>query len=318
MEIGIRGVFHGARAGINDGDAAMAALGDGGDGGCALKAVVAQQIGRDIAVFIDALGVVGNVDDGIHGQTDDLGGGMSVIIGDRDGEAVCAVVVSDRGVGPCARGRIDAGGAVCRRGGDCEVGAVGQAVGGIGCAQGAGDGPAIFVATAGDVAANRCRVVYFGDRDSDGRRFRDAGGAGDCVGVAVGAMEIGIRGVFHGARAGINDGDAAMAALGDGGDGGCALKAVVAQQIGRDIAVFIDALGVVRNVCNRANRNRNRIRIGHNPIRRADRQVDGARSGIVVRCRCATDRSQGRIDLGRGAGNADRASAVARNAGATA
>ena len=95
-------------------------------------------------------------------------------------------------------------------------------------------------------------VIYRSDRHIDRRGLGDPA-RGHGIGVAVGAIEVGVRRVGH--RAVGLDGHRAVGALGHGGDRGTGIgKAVIGQHIGIDRGVLGRARAVIDNVGNRGYR----------------------------------------------------------------
>src|SRR6185436_4465701 len=148
-------------------------------------------------------------------EVDDLGLDVAVVVGDAHREAVGAVEVGRRGVAPGAGGGIDRRAAVAGGAGDGEIGRS-HAVGCVADGQRAGDRAGVLVAAAAGVAAEAGRVVDLVDREVDDLGLDVAVVVGDAHREAVGAVEVGRRGVAPGAGGGI---DRRAAVAGGAGDG---------------------------------------------------------------------------------------------------
>ena len=138
VEVGSRGIAHCAGGRIDDRYGSVGPLGHGGDGWRSLKAVVRKHINRDGRVLISRHRIIGNIDNGSHGESDDLGRGIPDIIGEGHAETVAAVVIGVRRITPGAAGRIDTGTAVGCIGGHGIDGSIGETIS-IGRTQGSGD-----------------------------------------------------------------------------------------------------------------------------------------------------------------------------------
>ena len=181
----------------------------------------------------------------VDGHGDTGGGGAAIAVGDGVGEAVGAVEVGVRGIGEGAVAVVHHGAVgPLREAGDGQAVAVEVAV--VGEQAGGADDQ-------GRVLVGRRAVVrrHGGVVDRvDGHGDAGGGGAaiavGDGVGEAVGAVEVGVRGIGEGAVAVVHHG--AVGALGDRGhDQRIAVGiAVVGQDCDRDRSVLVGAGAVVR------------------------------------------------------------------------
>ncbi|MCK7532219.1 MAG: hypothetical protein MZV63_14925 [Marinilabiliales bacterium] len=167
---------------------------DGGDlGRRSIKAVgggavaARDRVEAEGGIFGRRQTVIGDVRHRADGDVDDLGAGEALGIGDGDGEAVVAVPVFIRRVGP------DAGRGVERR---RAVGwqrrhteRTGRQAVGVGHHQRAGD-LGVFCSTAAVAAGDDARaVIDRGDGDGDGGRFGHAA-AGDGAGVLCPSYQV--------------------------------------------------------------------------------------------------------------------------------
>jgi hypothetical protein len=321
--VGVRGVGE-AAVGV-DHDAAVAGSGGERPGVAAIPrggVVGGQGLSGQRAVFVGEEGVVDGdrqVVDGVDGQEGGGGGDIAIGIGQGVGEAVGAVVVGVRGVGEAAVG-VDHDAAVAGSGGE-RPGVAAIPRGGVVGGQGLSGQRAVFVGEEGVVDGDR-QVVDGVDGQEGGGGGLDATGS-DRVGEAVGAVVVGVRGV--GERAVGSESDAAVGALGHRADDAAGVLEVVGtrpvtagDRVETDRGVFVGDDGVGHDVRDRGDGDGQRIGVGQHAVGGGDREVETAGAGIEVGGRGVRERSQGRVDLRRRAGDRYRAGAVAGDRGAAA
>ena len=136
-------------------------------------------------------------------------------------------------------------------------------------------------------------------------------------------MVVGVRGV--GERAVGSESDAAVGALGHRADDAAGVLEVVGtrpvtagDRVETDRGVFVGDDGVGHDVRDRGDGDGQRIGVGQHAVGGGDREVETAGAGIEVGGRGVRERSQGRVDLCRRAGDRYRAAAVAGDRGAAA
>ncbi len=238
-----------------DGEGAVGRAAGDGDAGQVEAVVgvrvVAGHIDVDAAAFIDdgSVGhgnrrVVHRRDPDVDGDRVGLGAGLVLDgVGEAVGGGLAAVVlVADGAIG------VDDHGAVGRATGDGDAAQV-EAVVSVAVVIGHTDVDAATFVDGGSVGDSNRGVVHRGDGDVDCGGFLVPGGGGDGVGVAVGAVVVGARGVGDGA-VGVQ-GDGAMGGGADRGDLGAGAEGVVGQDVGSQRLVLGDGDGIVLGVDDR-------------------------------------------------------------------
>ena len=227
----------------------------GVDGGNAvasvLETVIAVDNDVDQGVFIGAERVIGNVNHRRDRDANRLRYRVARVVGDGDGKAVRAVVVSHWCVAPGATGRIDAGRAVCRCARDGVDRAISQTVNVGRCQGGCHGGAGVLDPTAADASGDDGGVIDRIDRDVDRGGLGHASRTGHGVSETVSAVVVGRWRVSDVAA---TQAHRAVARRAHGTDHRTAFEAVVAKQARRQYRhrrVFIGAERVIGNVNHR-------------------------------------------------------------------